>query len=299
MIEIRHLYKAYDDVQAIEDVSLTIPDACVFGMLGTNGAGKSTLFRMISGVQKQDAGELLVDGETVWEQEMVKGKVFYISDDPYYFQGATPKDMAKEYAFYYPDFDQEKFYELLAKFQLNTKRRVQNFSKGMKKQLSILLGVCSGAKYLLCDETFDGLDPVMRKGVKSIFANEILERKLTILIASHNLRELEDICDHVGILHRGGVLMQEDVNDLKGNIHKIQCVLEEDNDDRLHEELDVLQFEKKGRLLTMIVRGEKEAIYAYLDDLHPAFYEALPLSLEEIFIYEAGGVGYDVTNLIS
>lgn len=298
MIELKNVTKCYDDVTAARDISLKIPDACVFGMLGTNGAGKSTLFRMMSGVQKPDAGEILIDGESVWENARVKGKVFYISDDHYYFANATPKDMMKTYSVYYPNFQKEHFMELVSGFGLNTGRKVQNFSKGMKKQLAILLGICSGAKYLLCDETFDGLDPVMRKGIKSIFADEICGHELSIIIASHNLRELEDICDYVGILHRGGVILDEDVNKLKCNLHKIQCVLSQANDDDLYQHLDVLTMEKRGNLLTMTVRGEKEAVFDYLDSLDPAFYETLPLSLEEIFIYEAGGVGYDFKNLV-
>lgn len=299
MIEIKNISKSYDDVRALNNISMTIPDACVFGMLGTNGAGKSTLFRIMTGVQRQNEGEIRVDGEDVWENENAKGQMFYISDDQFYYANATPKDLAETYSTYYPDFDKKKFKELLERFSLQPGRKVQNFSKGMKKQVSILLGICSGAKYLLCDETFDGLDPVMRKGIKSIFANEICERKMTIVIASHNLRELEDICDYVGILHRGGVILDREVDELKGDLHKIQCVVDEDAAEKMKEELDIISYESKGRLITMTVRAKKDELYAYLDSLNPAFYEALPLSLEEIFINETGGVGYDVKDLIS
>lgn len=299
MIEIKNISKSYDDVRALNNISMTIPDACVFGMLGTNGAGKSTLFRIMTGVQRQNEGEIRVDGEDVWENENAKGQMFYISDDQFYYANATPKDLAETYSTYYPDFDKKKFKELLERFSLQPGRKVQNFSKGMKKQVSILLGICSGAKYLLCDETFDGLDPVMRKGIKSIFANEICESKMTIVIASHNLRELEDICDYVGILHRGGVILDREVDELKGDLHKIQCVVDEDAAEKMKEELDIISYESKGRLITMTVRAKKDELYAYLDSLNPAFYEALPLSLEEIFINETGGVGYDVKNLIS
>lgn len=299
MIEIKNISKSYDDVRALNNISMTIPDACVFGMLGTNGAGKSTLFRIMTGVQKQNEGEIRVDGEDVWENENAKGQMFYISDDQFYYANATPKDLATTYSTYYPNFDKNKFKELLERFGLQPGRKVQNFSKGMKKQVSILLGICSGAKYLLCDETFDGLDPVMRKGIKSIFANEICERKMTIVIASHNLRELEDICDYVGILHRGGIILDREVDELKGDLHKIQCVVDEAAAEKMKEELDIISYESKGRLITMTVRAKKDELYAYLDSLNPAFYEALPLSLEEIFINETGGVGYDVKNLIS
>lgn len=298
MIEIKQICKAFDGVQATVDISFQIPDSCVFGMLGTNGAGKSTLLRMMCGVLKPDKGEILVDGEPIWENPNAKGKIFYMSDDQYYFANATPKDIAKTYSVYYPAFDEERFAECLKRFHLDMHRKIHTFSKGMKKQLSILLGVCSGAKYLFCDETFDGLDPVMRKGIQSIFANEMYEKGVTIIIASHNLRELEDICDRVGILHLGGVILDEDVNDLKGNLQKIQCALSEEYDDDLKANLEIMKFERKGKLVTMTVKGERDTVFAYLESLHPAFCEALPLSLEEIFINETGVAGYDIKNLL-
>ena len=298
MIEIKQISKTFGDVKATSNVSFNIPEACVFGLLGTNGSGKSTLIRMISGVLKPDEGEIIVDGEKVWENPNAKGKIFYISDDQYFFANATPKDMLKAYKVYYPELDEKYFVECLQKFGLNIDRKIQTFSKGMKKQLSILLGVCSGAKYLICDETFDGLDPVMRKGIKSIFANEMYEKKMTIIIASHNLRELEDICDRVGILHLGGVILDENIDDLKGNLQKIQCALSEEYDEVVQEKLDVVKYERRGKLATMIVRGDQSEIFVYLESLNPAFYEALPLSLEEIFINEMEVVGYDVKNLL-
>lgn len=298
MIELKQVSKSYDGIEAVKEISLTIQDQNVFGMLGTNGAGKSTLLRLISGVLKPENGEILIDGEPVWENPEVKAKFFYISDDQFYFANATPMDMAQFYRNYYTEFDEKRFQKFLMKFNLDGKRKIQTFSKGMKKQLSILLGICTNVPYLLCDETFDGLDPVMRQGIKSLFAKEMDERGLTPVIASHNLRELEDICDHIGLLHKGGVLLSKELEELKCNLQKIQCVLPEGNDNELRRQLDILQFGRRGKLITMTVRGDSEEIIQKIEAFHPVYCEALPLSLEEIFISETEVVGYDIKNLI-
>lgn len=220
MITAVNVKKQFGDIMAVNDITVTIKNREVFGLIGTNGAGKSTFLRMASGVLKADSGDILVDGEPVYENPRAKAAVFYISDTQYFLPNATPKDMAYFYRDYYPLFDMARFDEMLARFQLKARRKINTFSKGMKKQLSVLLGVCANTKYMFCDETFDGLDPVMRQAVKSIFAGELAERDFTPVIASHNLRELEDICDCVGILHQGGVLMQKDLEEMKLNIHK-------------------------------------------------------------------------------
>lgn len=218
MIELRGISKKFDDVIALTDVSGTIREGSVFGLVGTNGAGKSTCLRMISGVLKPDAGEVLVDEKNVYEDAEIRGNLFFISDDPYYFPNATPREMMRYYAAYYNGYDRERFSELMGKFGLQETRKIRTFSKGMKKQLSVILGICANTKYLICDETFDGLDPVMRQAVKSIFAVEMMNRDFTPVIASHNLRELEDLCDHVGLLHRGGMLLSKDVEELKSGL---------------------------------------------------------------------------------
>ena len=225
MIEAINLSKSFDELKAVDSVSLQINEKEVFGLIGTNGAGKSTFLRMLCGVLKPDEGQILIDGEEVFENVAAKSKLFYISDEQHFFPNATPVEMARFYANMYPEFNQERFAELMEKFSLDTNRKINTFSKGMKKQLSIILGICANTKYLLCDETFDGLDPVMRQAVKSIFAGEMADRDFTPIIASHNLRELEDICDHVGLLHRGGVLLSKNLEELKLSIHKIQFVL--------------------------------------------------------------------------
>lgn len=298
MIDIINVKKQFDDIVAVNSVTIRMPEGSVYGLLGTNGAGKSTLLRMLSGVLQADEGEILIDGQPVWENPQIKAEVFYISDDQYFYNNATPTDLAKTYALYYPKFDLERFQKFLAQFCLDARRSVHTFSKGMRKQVSILLGICSGAKYLLCDETFDGLDPVMRKSIKKIFAGEMLERGLTPIIASHNLRELEDICEHVGVLHLGGVLVEEDVDVMKGNLVKLQCVIDDVDQTKLRLMLDIVELEQKGKLITMAVRGREEEVIRIIEELNPTFYEILPLSLEEIFIYEAEGVGYDVQKFL-
>ena len=227
MIEINHLSKRYDDIEAVKDVSVEIKESNVFGMIGTNGAGKSTVLRMMSGVLKPDDGEVLIDGENVYDNPKAKEKLFFIADEPYFFPNSNPIDMMKYYSSVYSQFNCERFLEYLTVFELAKKRKINTYSKGMKKQLALILGICANTKYLFCDETFDGLDPVMRQGVKSIFVNEMEERGLTPIIASHNLRELEDICDHVGLLHKGGVLLSKDIEDMKINIQKVQCVFKD------------------------------------------------------------------------
>ncbi len=298
MIEIKQVSKSFETIEAVKDMNLSIRTQNVFGMLGTNGAGKSTLLRMMSGVLKPDKGEVLIDKENVWDNPEAKKKCFYISDEQFFFPNATPKDMAAFYGKYYLKFDHQRFDELLKKFELDSGRKIQTYSKGMKKQLSILLGLCSNVSYLFCDETFDGLDPVMRQGMKSIFAKEIEERNFTPVIASHNLRELEDICDHIGLLHKGGVLLSKDLMDLKCNMYKLQCVFPEDAQVALYKIFNIVQHKQKGRLITMIVRESEEEIEKKMKGLNPVYFEALPLSLEEIFISETEVVGYDIKNII-
>ncbi len=299
MIEIRSVSKAFADIKAVDGIAADITEGCVYGLIGTNGAGKSTLMRMMAGVLKPDAGTVLVDGENVYENPKVKKELFYIPDDAYFLPNATPMDMERFYAAIYERFDHARFAEMLDQFGLGKKRRIATFSKGMKKQLSVLLGVCAGTKYLFCDETFDGLDPVMRQAVKSIFANEIEERQLTPVIASHNLRELEDICDHVGLLHKGGILFSKDLDDMKLGIHKAQCAFEADRDvNELLTGLDMMKHEQRGRLHTLTIRGNEAEITEKLEAMEPVFFEILPLTLEEIFISETEVAGYDIKSLI-
>lgn len=298
MMELRNVSKKFDEIVAVNQVSLTIQDGKIFGLLGTNGAGKSTLLRMMSGVIKEDAGDILCEGIPIWNNLEVLRNIFYISDHQFYFPNGDTRDLVAFYKNYYPEFDEKRFYKILLRFDLDSRRKIKTFSKGMKKQIAILLGVCSNAKYLFCDETFDGLDPVMRQGIKSIFAREMEERGLTPVIASHNLRELEDICDQIGVLHKGGMLLSRDLEELKSNFVKVQCVLPEEMDGELRGQLDVIKMNRHGRLVTMTIRGNAEEVLSYIASKNPVYYEGLPLSLEEIFISEMEVVGYEIKNLI-
>ncbi len=299
MITATNVKKHFGDIVAVNDVTVSIRDGEVFGLIGTNGAGKSTFLRMVGGVLKPDSGSVLADDKPVYENPPVKADIFYISDEQYFLPNATPKDMAKFYRDYYRSFDMVRCEDLLRSFQLKPEGKINTFSKGMKKQLSVILGVCAGTKYLLCDETFDGLDPVMRQAVKSIFAGELSERDFTPVIASHNLRELEDICDSVGILHQGGVLMQKDLEEMKLNIHNIQCVFQNAQDEQAALGLlEIIRAERRGTLNIITVRGTEREIMNKIHSFAPIFAEILPLTLEEIFISETEVVGYDIKKLI-
>ena len=298
MIKADNLTKRFQGVTAVDHIHAEIQDGTVFGLIGTNGAGKSTFLRMAAGILKPDEGTITLDGESVFEDTRVKARCFYIPDEPYFLGNGTADDMKTFYQGIYPKFDTDRFGKLLKSFELDGRRKIQTFSKGMKKQLAVLLGICAGTDYLFCGETFDGLDPVMRQTVKSLFANDLEERHLTPVIASHNLRELEDICDHVGLLHRGGMLLSKDLDDMKMNIHKIQCVLPAGLDRTNLQDLDIMTTEQRGSLLTLTVRGQKEEIQARMQSYHPVFVEMIPLSLEEIFISETEVAGYDIKKLI-
>lgn len=298
MIEAVNLTKRFDDITAAANINAVIKDGSVFGLIGTNGAGKSTFLRMAAGILKPDEGYITIDGQNVFENEKVKSRFFYISDEQYFFGNATPEEMMIYYSNLYHKFDKPRFLHLLSNFELNKKRKINTFSKGMKKQLSVVLGICANTDYIFCDETFDGLDPVMRQTVKSLFAGDMEERNLTPIIASHNLRELEDICDHVGLLHKGGILLSKELDDMKLNIHKIQCVLAPELEAGNLAGIDIIHVEKRGSLLTLTVRGTRENIESIMQSYHPVFFEMIPLSLEEIFISETEVVGYDIKKLI-
>ena len=298
MIEAKNLTKRFGSLMAVDHINAQILDGSVFGLIGTNGAGKSTFLRMLSGVLKPDEGSVTIDGKEVYENVEVKSRFFYISDDQYFFSNSTPEQLMKFYMGVYPKFNKNRFIHLMDSFELDRKRKINTFSKGMKKQVSVICGVCAGTDYLFCDETFDGLDPVMRQTVKSIFIGDMEERNLTPIIASHNLRELEDICDHVGLLHKGGILLSKDLEDMKFHIHKIQCVLSgRQQEKELEKELQVLKVQHQGSLLMITARGTRSEIIEKIQAKNPLFMEVLPLTLEEIFISETEVAGYEIKNL--
>lgn len=298
MIEARNLTKRFGDIVAVDHINATIRDGSVFGLIGTNGAGKSTFLRMMSGILRPDEGSVTIDGKEVYEDIQVKSRFFYISDDQYFFSNSTPEEMMNFYRAVYPRFNKERFIHLMESFGLDRRRKINTFSKGMKKQAAVICGVCAGTDYLFCDETFDGLDPVMRQTVKSIFMGDMQERNMTPIIASHNLRELEDICDHVGLLHKGGILLSKDLDDMKLNLHKIQCVLQPGRKAEDIQGLEIINTEERGSLLTLTVRGSRDQVEAAMHSCEPVFAEIIPLSLEEIFISETEVAGYDIKKLV-
>lgn len=299
MIELKNADKTFRNVHAVDHVTAQIRDGMVFGLIGSNGAGKSTLLRMICGIIRPDSGEVLADGRPVFENPEVKAQICFLSDSPYYFSNADIRQMRDYYCMIYPSFNRKLFDSLTEKFRLEPSRKLASFSKGMKKQVSILLGLCSGTKYLLCDETFDGLDPLMRQAVKSLFASEMLNRDFTPVISSHNLRELEDICDGIGLLHQGKLLLTEDLDQIRCSICKLQCVIPDARrEEALIRSLRVVKIERSGSLLTLTVRGDRSDVLDLARAQEPLFAEVLPLTLEEIFISETEVAGYDIKDFL-
>lgn len=299
MIDIRNVTKYFEDKVAVDQVSFQIKEGAVFGLIGMNGAGKSSLLRLISGIYKADSGVILVDDQSVYDNLEAKNKIFYISDEQYFFENATLVDMRNYYQIVYEEFDTGRFDRMVRDIELNPQQKIHTYSKGMRKQLSMVCGICAGTRYLICDETFDGLDPVMRQMIKNLLMYELNHREFAPVIASHNMRELEDVCDHVGLLYKGGLLLSKDVEDMKLHIHKAQCVFRQEGDaEEAFRGLDLIAKECRGSLYTVTVRGHKEQLVEAITQKNPLFYEILPLSLEEIFISETEVAGYDIKKII-
>ena len=296
MIEVRNVTKTFEGFKALDGLSLTVPTGGIYGLVGPNGSGKSTLIRNIMGIYRPDEGEIKLDGEAVYENIAAKERMAYIPDDIFYFLQSSVKDMMRYYRGIYPKFDMERYEKLKNVFQLDENMPIRRMSKGMQKQAAFWLCMCMHADVLVLDEPVDGLDPVMRRQVWSIIMSDVAEYGTTVLVSSHNLRELEDVCDHVGIIDHGKVLLERSLSELQENISKIQIALPEGAE--LPEGLDILHSTSTGRLRTIIVRGEPAAVQARLQEAQPLFMDALPLSLEEIFIYELGGADYAVKDIV-
>ena len=292
MLEIRNVTKTFGDFAALKDLTMTIPRGTVYGLVGPNGAGKSTAIRLLVGVYRPDCGEITMEGQPIYENPAAKERIGYIPDDIFYFPSATLEDMRRYYRGLYPNFDNELFEKLYEVFDLPRKGQLRRFSKGMQKQAAFHLAICCRPEVLILDEPVDGLDPVMRRQVWSLILSDVAQRGTTVLISSHNLRELEDICDHVGIMDHGHMLLERSLADMQGNTVKLQLV------GPVPEGLDVLHEAASGRLNTLIVRGTAEEVSEKVASTNPAYFDVLPLSLEEIFIYELGGVNYEVKNIV-
>ena len=292
MLQVKNVTKCFGDFKALDNLTMTVPRGTVYGLVGPNGAGKSTAIRLLTGVYTPDRGEITMEGQPIYENTAVKERIGYIPDEIFYFPSATLEDMRKYYRGLYPKFDDALFERLYEIFDLPKKTPLRRFSKGMQKQAAFHLAICCRPEVLILDEPVDGLDPVMRRQVWCLILSDVAEHGTTVLISSHNLRELEDICDHVGIMDHGRMLLEKSLADMQGSTVKLQLV------GALPEGLDVLHESKSGRLATYIIRGGAAEVSEAVAAGNPAYFDVLPLSLEEIFIYELGGVNYEVKNII-
>jgi ABC-2 type transport system ATP-binding protein len=292
MLEMKNVTKTFGAFKALDDLTLTVPKGAVYGLVGPNGAGKSTAIRHLTGVYRPDCGEITMDGQPIYENIAIKERIGDIPDEIFYYPSASLEEMRKFYKGMYPKFDDRLFERLYDVFELPKKGPIRRFSKGMQKQAAFHLSICCKPDVLILDEPVDGLDPVMRRQVWSLILSEVAKDETTVLISSHNLRELEDVCDHVGIMDHGKMLLERSLADMQGNTTKLQIVGD------VPEGLEILHENSNARLKTVIVRGSAEEVLAKVQATNPAYFDVLPLSLEEIFIYELGGVNYEVKNII-
>ena len=292
MIHAENVTMRFGDFTALNKLTCTIPDSCIYGLIGSNGAGKSTFLRLISGVYRPGEGEITVDGMPVWENPAAKAGIVYVPDDLYFLPQSNMNRMAAYYNALYPNFSYERFRNLTATFKLDPAANLNTFSKGMRRQAATILALSTLPKYLFFDETFDGLDPVMRNLVKQVIYNDVMERKTTTIITSHSLRELEDGCDQLALLHKGGIVFESDVQNLKTSLIKVQIGFREPFTKEKFEGIDMVSYTQVGSVASCIVRGEKEELAPRLSAMSPALLDFLPLSLEEVFIYEMEALGY-------
>lgn len=298
MIQVKNVSKYFDDFKVLDDFSLNVKKGTIYGLVGPNGAGKTTIINHINGVLKPDAGEIYIDGERVYENNKIKESVLSIADDWFYYSTYTIKQMAHFYRDIYPSFNMERYEAIKGIFKIDEKRQIRKLSKGMKKQVAFWLTLSAMPSVLILDEPLDGLDPVMRKQVLNLVIADVTDREMTVLVSSHNLRELEDICDWVGIIHKGKMIIEKPLDDLKGSVHKYQMVIDENCAKKLEENSDVLHISKTGSVYNVIMRGDAQETHSNMKALSPMLCERISLTLEEVFIYELGGLGYDFKSII-
>ena len=299
MIEAKNVVKSFDGFRALDGLTMTVPHGSIYGLVGPNGAGKSTLLRHVTGVYRQDSGSVLIEGNPVYENPAAKSRIASIPDELYYFLSASTRDMMRFYRGFYPRFDVKRYEALKDVFTtIPEKQPIRRLSKGMQKQSAFWLALCCRPDILVLDEPVDGLDPVMRRQVWSLLMGDVAQRGTTVLVSSHNLRELEDVCDHVGILSHGKVLLERSLTDLQDNVVKLQVAFPQPEPPQLPDDLNILHTSQIGRVFTYIVRGNPADIKARMAAYQPLLLEALPLSLEEIFIYELGGEDYAVRDIV-
>ena len=299
MIEAKNVVKSFDGFRALDGLTMTVPHGSIYGLVGPNGAGKSTLLRHVTGVYRQDSGSVLIEGNPVYENPAAKSRIASIPDELYYFLSASTRDMMKFYRGLYPAFDDKRYQVLKEAFPaVDEKQPIRRLSKGMQKQSAFWLALCCNPDLLVLDEPVDGLDPVMRRQVWSLLMGDVAQRGTTVLVSSHNLRELEDVCDHVGILNRGQVLLERSLSDLQDNTVKLQVAYAGVTEPMLPSELNILHRSHVGRVYTYIVRGSRAEILRRMEITEPILLESIPLTLEEIFIYELGGVDYSAKDIL-
>lgn len=301
MIEIRHVTKYFDSITALNDVTFTIPKGRIFGLLGTNGAGKSTLLRAMAGILACDAGEILIDNETCYDNPQGKERFFYLPDDPYYFPNASMEVMVEFYRRQYPGMEPESVSYMAERLELDIRRPLRTFSKGMKRQAFLILALCANTEYLLCDEVFDGLDPVVTEVMKDLFRREMKERSRTVVVAAHKLKDLEEFCQDIAILHKGGILHAGDMYRKAGEVYKLQCVFDGDMHEKagevLKSRLEVVRFRQEGYFTTLIVKGQKTEILEQIQKESPVFCGEVPMTLQEVFLAEMEESGYDISKV--
>ncbi|WLR50637.1 ABC transporter ATP-binding protein [Bacillus tianshenii] len=299
MIEVKQVTKAFEREEAVQQLSLSVQKGSIYGLLGSNGAGKTTLLKMLAGIYRSNKGSVHIDGQNIYENVSLKQRVIFIPDALYFLPQATIKQMAEFYRSFYENWNEERFERLQQVFGIELTRKVHRLSKGMQRQVAFWLALSAMPDVLILDEPIDGLDPVMRQKIKNLLFQDTAERELTVIISSHNLREIEDICDHVGIMHKGTLIVEKDVDDLKADTHKVQAAFaDEETADRVLNKLDVLYREKRGSVLLCIVRGSEAQIRQQVEPAQPLVFDLLPLTLEEIFIYEMGDIGYEIENIL-
>ena len=297
MIEVKNISKNFGTVRALSELSMNVPKGRIYGFVGPNGAGKTTIINHLMGVYKPDSGNVLIDGEEVWENTALKKRVLCINDEWYFYPSFSMKEMAKLYAGLYPNFDKERYEKLSEILPIDENRQIRRFSKGMKKQVAFRLVLSCMPEVLILDEPLDGLDPVMRKQIMNVIISDVAERGMTVLVSSHNLRELEDICDYVGIIHKGGLVAEKPLEDLKGNICKIQLAFDGEFPSELQDE-SVLHISRVGSVYTVIIKGDVGAYEQKAKRFSPLVFDKVSLTLEEVFIYELGGLGYDFKQIV-
>ncbi|GBF11502.1 ABC transporter ATP-binding protein [Tepidibacillus sp. HK-1] len=299
MIKVQQVSKTFDKEVAIHQLQLSVKKGSIYGLLGSNGAGKTTLLKILAGIYRPDQGTIQIDGEPIYENVPLKERVVFIPDSLYFLPQSTIQQMTKYYQSFYPNWNQERFERLKQVFQIDPKRKIHRLSKGMQRQVAFWLALSSMPDILILDEPIDGLDPVMRQKIKNLLFQDVAEREMTVIISSHNLREIEDICDHVGIMHKGKLIIEKELDDLKADTLKIQIAYAKPEDEeQLMADLKVLYQEKRGSISLYIVKGYEEEIFQKIESIKPLVFDLLPLTLEEIFIYEMGDIGYEIENVL-